>query len=87
MEPRKAASHSARRSLSARIGGLTRAAQYDGREVTANARAGFHARFEREVDPDCALPEVERARRAKAAMKAHMARLALASAKARRKQP
>ena len=44
------------------------------------------ARFEREVDPEGALPEVERKRRADHARKAHMARLALRSAQARRKE-
>lgn len=69
----------------ARIGGLTRAARYDGREVTRAARRGFIARFEDEVDPDGQLPPGERQRRARAAMRAHMARLALRSAKSRRK--
>ena len=69
----------------ARIGGLSRAARYDGREVTDPARRSFMARFEDEVDPDRELPLEERQRRAQAAMRAHMARLALRSAKARRK--
>jgi hypothetical protein len=69
----------------ARIGGLTRAALYDGREVTKAARRGFMARFEDEVDPDRQLSPDERQRRAQAAMRAHMARLALRSAKSRRK--
>jgi hypothetical protein len=69
----------------ARIGGLTRAARYDGRVVTSAARRGFMARFEDEVDPDRQLPLDERQRRAQAAMRAHMARLALRSAKSRRK--
>jgi hypothetical protein len=69
----------------ARIGGLARSARYDGREVTSAARRGFMARFEDEVDPDRRLPPDERARRAQAAMRAHMARLALRSARSRRK--
>ncbi len=68
----------------ARIGGLTRAARYDGHKITHAARRGFMARFEEEVDPDRQLPVSERQRRAEAAMRAHMARLALRSAKARR---
>lgn len=68
----------------ARIGGLTRAARYDGREVTSAARRGFMARFEDEVDPERKLSLAERQRRAQAAMRAHMARLALRSAKSRR---
>jgi hypothetical protein len=40
--------------------------------------------WERQVDPDRSLDEVERRRRADHARKAHMAKLALASSKARR---
>jgi len=47
------------------------------------ARDAFAARFEREVDPDGTLPPDERAKRARNAEKAYMARLALRSAKAR----
>lgn len=50
---------------------------------TQNARSGFLARFEREVDPEGTLPPAERQRRAESAMKAHMQRLALKSAQAR----
>ncbi len=52
---------------------------------TAPARQAFLDRFEREVDPDGTLPPAERARRAEHARKAYFTRLALASAKARRK--
>jgi hypothetical protein len=41
-------------------------------------------RFEREVDPENRLPEVERARRAEAARRAYFTELALKSARARR---
>jgi len=51
---------------------------------TAAATAATMARFEAEVDPDGTLPAEERARRAENLRKAHMARLALASAKSRR---
>jgi len=51
---------------------------------TANARAAFLARFEREVDPDSRLYSEERRRRAEHARRAYFTRLALASAKARR---
>ena len=51
---------------------------------TANARAAFLARFEREVDPDGRLSPEERCRRAEHARRAYFTRLALASAKARR---
>lgn len=53
---------------------------------TAPARAAADARFEREVDPAGTLPPAERARRAEHLRKAHMARLSLASAKARRQR-
>jgi hypothetical protein len=52
---------------------------------TAAARRAFLARFEREVDPDGTLSPAERERRAESARKAYFARLAMASAKARRK--
>lgn len=52
---------------------------------TAPARAAFLSRFEREVDPDGTLPPADRARRAEHAKKAYFLRLALASAKARRR--
>jgi hypothetical protein len=50
---------------------------------TQPARRGFMARFERQVDPDGTLTPQERQRRAESAMRAHMQRLALKSAKAR----
>jgi hypothetical protein len=52
---------------------------------TAPARRAFLDRFEREVDPDGILPPADRARRAEHARKAYFTRLALKSAKARRK--
>lgn len=51
---------------------------------TAKARAAFLAKFVSDVDPNHELPEAERLRRAEHARSAHFARLALASAKARR---
>jgi hypothetical protein len=51
---------------------------------TENARRAQRESFERKVDPDHKLSPAERTRRAEHAYKAHMARLALASAKARR---
>ena len=56
----------------------------DRRARTAPATAASMARFEKLVDPDGVLPAEERAARAESARKAHMARLALASARARR---
>ena len=72
------------RSLIGRIGGFALHSKYDSKEITRAARTAFLAKWAREVDPDGVLPEVERNRRAESALKAHMARLALKSAKARR---
>lgn len=72
------------RSLRARVAAHAMHARHDSREVTANARKAFVERFEREVDPDGVLPAAERQRRAEHAMRAHMARLALRSARSRR---
>ena len=52
--------------------------------ATSAGRAAFNARFHDEVDPDRLLSPTERARRAENARRAYYARLALASAKARR---
>ena len=72
-------------SLRGRIGAYALHASHDPRETTSAARAAFLARFEREVDPEGALAPEERSRRAGMARKAHMAKLALKSAQARRK--
>jgi len=74
------------KTLAARIGAHSLHAQHDSREITAAARAKFLARFVDEVDPDRVLPEVERLRRAEHARSAYFTRLALQSAKARRKR-
>lgn len=72
-------------ALAGRIGGFTTHARHDSREITAAARQAFNVgKFEREVDPDGNLPPKERSRRAAAARKAWMARLAMRSAQARR---
>jgi len=73
------------RVLRAQIAANTRWSKEDPKEGTKAARAAFERRFELEVDPDGTLPEVERRRRAAAAMRAHMQRLALASSRARKK--
>lgn len=64
---------------------LIRHAMNDPREATKPARAGFMAKFEREVDPDETLSPTERAVRAKRLMKAHMSKLGRKSGQARRK--
>lgn len=74
------------RSLRSRIAAYALHSTRDPKETTAKARQTFLARFEKEVDPEGILPEAERLRRAECAKKAHFARLALASSKARRKQ-
>ena len=66
-----------------RIGGYARAALYSPEELTGKARVGFLHRFETEVDPDGTLPYEERQRRAQAALRAHMAKLARKSAQKR----
>ena len=73
-----------RAALLGRIGAYRLHATHNPRETTAKARATFLARFQDEVDPDRLLPEDERRRRAEYARKAHFARLALASSRARK---
>lgn len=51
---------------------------------TEPARRAFRDSFQEVVDPDHELDAAERARRGEAAYKAHMAKLALKSAQARR---
>jgi hypothetical protein len=46
-------------------------------------QAALRSKFEREVDPDGVLPSAERARRAEAARKSHMHRLAFTSSRVR----
>lgn len=74
------------RVLAARIGAHSQHAKYDARETTRAARDKFLSRFEDEVDPEHQLPKAERQRRAVHARKAYFARLALASARARRER-
>ena len=73
------------RSQVARIGAHALHSRYDSRELTANGRAKFFQRFVDQVDPDRVLDEAERLRRAEHALREHMHRLALASARARSK--
>lgn len=74
------------RRLSAQIAAHTRWSREDPVEGTAAARKAFLDRFEDEVDPDGVLPEAERKRRAESARKAYFKRLALKSARARRRE-
>ena len=73
----------AERSLRARLAAYALHAQRDPRETTANGRAAFLARFDREVDPEGVLEPEERRRRAEQARRAYFARLSLAAVKAR----
>jgi hypothetical protein len=73
----------AERSLRARLAAYALHAQHDPRETTANGRAAFLARFDREVDPEGLLEPDERRRRAEQARRAYFARLSLAAVKAR----
>jgi hypothetical protein len=66
-----------------RIGGFRNAALNDPKQYTQAARRGFWTRFLNEVDPERTLPVAERERRAQAALRAHMTRLAYKSARKR----
>ena len=74
------------RVLAGRLGGLTTVIRYGPDEIAARARDGFMDKFRREVDPDGLLTDLERERRAKLALKAHMTSLAIASARSRRRK-
>lgn len=73
------------RSLRARLAAHELHARHDSKQLTAPARAAFMDSFLAKVDPEGVLPEAERIRRAQHLRKAHFARLALLSAKARAK--
>lgn len=71
------------RQLAGQRGGLVTRSRYDGRTITAAARAGQLARFAREVDAWAAargerLSPDERAKRIDAAQQAHMAKMRIA---------
>jgi hypothetical protein len=72
------------RALRARLAAHAMHGRHDARETTAKARAAFLASFERQADPVGRLPPGERQRRAQQLRSAYFARLALASATARR---
>lgn len=71
------------RSQRARTAALSRWANEDPTGQVISMQRGIQKRFEREVDPDETLPLAERQRRAEAARKAHMARIALKSSRVR----
>ena len=64
-------------ALRGRIGGYAKASRYPPEQLTGAARRGFMARFEPQEQ---GLSQEERERRAQAALKAHMAKLARLSA-------
>jgi hypothetical protein len=74
----------AQRSMQARAAAYASWANTEDRAArTAKARAAHRSKFDRQVDPDGTLDPVERAKRAKAARKAHFTALALKSSRAR----
>jgi hypothetical protein len=82
--PKRQSMTPSERALRARTAAYAMHAKHGLEQTTAKGRAAFLATFEEQVDPAEALPPDERRRRAKQLRKAYFARLALASAKARR---
>jgi len=74
------------RTLRARIAAHARWSREDRAAASERQRNVLLRRFEDEVDPTGTLSADERARRASNALQAHMARLAYASARARRER-
>lgn len=69
----------------ASVGGISRVLKHGPDTAIAPARAGFLAKFDRQVDPDLQLDPKKRAQLAALALKLHMKKLALArTAKARK---
>lgn len=73
-----------RQQLAGKIGGLTNAATHDMAQTGRKGAAGLMERFRREADPDGALPADVRERKALLLRRSHFARLAMASAQARK---
>lgn len=74
----------AERSLRARAAAYALHSQ--GGTSTEAATAAQLARFDRQVDPDGSLDPAERARRARFALKSHMASLSLKASRAKARQ-
>ena len=66
------------------IGGLVCQSRH-GAVISAKGVKGARDKFEREADPDGTLPPAERRRRGELLYRAHMRRLAIASAASRRR--
>jgi hypothetical protein len=73
------------RSRIASIAALERWSREDPTAQADRARRNIEKRFELQVDPDGTLEPAERVKRAARAKQAHMQRMALKSAQARRK--
>lgn len=69
-----------------RLGALALHSRHDSKEISANARKAFRAKFEQQVDPDGVLPEAERKRRAEFARREFYTRIAHKSAESRRQK-
>jgi hypothetical protein len=82
--PRREPLSPSERVLRARAAAHAKHARHDAKAAMDKARAAFLAAFERQADPKGELPAAERERRAQQLRSAYFARLALASAKARR---
>lgn len=73
------------RTMAAQIANHVRWSKEPDREAaTAPARRGLEAKWATEIDPDGTMAPAELEKRIASARKAHMRRMALASAKARR---
>jgi hypothetical protein len=72
------------RTLRARAAAYEMHAKHGSQKAAIKGQAALLAKFERQVDPEGRLTPEERRRRALHARRAHMARLALASARSRR---
>ena len=74
------------RTLRAQIAANTRWSKQDPKPALAKVRLGRQRKYEQQVDPQRVLKPEERERRAQAALRADMQRLALKSARARAKR-
>lgn len=73
------------RSMAAQVANHVRwSREPDRKAATAPARKGLEAKWIAEIDPDGVLSPAELERRLRSARSAHMRRMSLASAKARR---
>lgn len=71
------------RTIRARVAAFAKHSKHDPAVDCAKAREALWAKYRAQVDPEGTLDPVERDRRVRAALRADLARRALASAKAR----